>query len=270
MFKKGISYLLVLVAALSILAGCGSSSSNASSQKSASAKGVKLTISAAASMKDALTAVKTAYEEQSPNTLLINFASSGTLQHQIEQGAPADLFLSASEAKMTSLKKEGLIDTSHTKDLLKNDLVLIVPKGSTLGIKSLNDLQKASVSKVSIGIPETVPAGAYAKEALQNTNNWNGLQSKLVLAKDVRQALTYVETGNVEAGIVYRTDAMITNKVKIVGTIPDSDHKPIVYPVGIIKATKHHAQAVDFYNFLQTKKAQAIFEKYGFKTVSSS
>ncbi len=266
MYKKlGFSFFLMLLL-MSLLAGCGTPAQPKSNGQAASqTKGIELTISAAASMKDALDAIKVAYETKSPNTLLINFGSSGTLQHQIEQGAPADLFLSASEDKMTTLKKEGLIDQNHTRDLLKNELVLIVPKSTQSGIHTLDDLKGSTIKKVSIGIPETVPAGAYAKEALQHTNNWQALQNKLVLAKDVRQVLNYVETDSVGAGIVYKTDAMISSKVKIETTIPESDHTPIVYPVGIIKATKHSKQAIDFYKFLQTHQAQKIFEKYGFK-----
>ncbi|WEG12374.1 molybdate ABC transporter substrate-binding protein [Pullulanibacillus sp. KACC 23026] len=264
MFLKKWPFLLVMLVLTCVIAsGCGKEPVKSSTPKAT--KGVELTISAAASMQDALNEVKDAYEKTSPNKLVINFGSSGTLETQIEQGAPVDLFLSAAEDNMKALSDKGLIDPTHETDLLKNDLVLIVPKTSSLSIKSLDDLKSDSVKKVGIGIPDSVPAGAYAKEALTNTKDWDAVQPKLVQGKDVRQVLDYVETGNVEAGIVYRTDALISSKVKIAATIPDSEHSPIVYPVGIIKDSKHAKAAQDFYKFLQTDQAGKIFEKYGFK-----
>lgn len=249
--------LLSILLLFSLLTGCGTSQP--------SKQGVNITISAAASMKDAMTELKSVYEKKSNNTVSINFGASGTLQHQIEQGAPVDLFLSASRDKMDILLNKGLIDKNHVKNLLKNDIVLIVPKNENSPVHTLNDLTNSKVKKVSIGIPESVPAGKYAKESLLHTSTWDTLQNKIVLAKDVRQVLDYVETGNVDAGIVYHTDALISSKVKIVSTIDESTHSPIIYPVGIVKDTKHIKQAIDFYHFLQTKEAQTIFEKYGFK-----
>jgi molybdate transport system substrate-binding protein len=258
------SLILLIVALLTTLVGCGNTSNKAVPSHT---KGVELTISAAASMKDALDAIKTVYEKKSPNKVLINFGSSGALQHQIEQGAPVDLFLSASTGQLDTLEKEGLIDKTHTQNLLKNDLVLIVPKSSSLEIKSLSDLTKSEVSKLSIGTPETVPAGNYAKEALVTKKLWKSVQTKIVYANDVRQVLDYVETGNVDAGLVYRTDALTSSKVKIVSVIPETTHSPIIYPMGVLKATKHPAEIDDFYQFLQGKEAQQIFKKYGFKSL---
>jgi molybdate transport system substrate-binding protein len=262
MFKKNL--ILLVVVLLTVLVGCGNTANKA---EPSAKKSVELTVSAAASMKDALDAIKTVYEKKSHNKVLINFGSSGALQHQIEQGAPVDLFFSASTKQLDALEKEGLIDKTHNKNLLKNDLVLIVPKSSSLEIKSLTDLTKSQVSKLSIGTPETVPAGNYAKEALVTKKLWNAVQSKLVYANDVRQVLDYVETGNVEAGLVYRTDALTSSKVKIVSVIPESTHSPIIYPVGVLKASKHQAEIDDFYQFLQGNDAQKIFKKYGFKPV---
>ena len=258
--------LLILVAVLMfVLAGCGNRSNNA--VKPPAKKSVELTISAAASMKDALDEIKTVYEKKTSNKVLINYGSSGALQHQIEQGAPVDLFFSASTQQLDALEKEGLIDRAHTKNLLKNELVLIVPKSSSLKIKSLNDLTKNQVTKLSIGTPETVPAGNYAKESLVSKKLWKAVQPKIVYANDVRQVLDYVETGNVEAGLVYRTDALTSSKVKIASVVPESVHSPIIYPVGVLKDTKHQADIDDFYQFLQGKVAIQIFEKYGFQTM---
>lgn len=260
--------IFTIILVLTAISGCAGSSLG-SSKGSINNKNNEITVSAAASMKDAMTKIKKLYEKQTHQKVVINFASSGTLQHQIEQGAPVDLFLSASTAKMNTLLDKNLIDKADVKKLLKNDIVLIVPKGEPSAVHSLKDLTKDQVKKVSIGIPESVPAGRYAKETLISTKLWQALQKKLVLAKDVRQVLDYVETGNVDAGLVYHTDALITNKVKIVQTVNESTHSPIIYPVGIVKDTQHKKEAVKFYKFLQTKQAQEIFKQYGFKIFKS-
>lgn len=225
---------------------------------------VELTVSAAASLQDALTGIKADFEQEHPNIILnFNFGASGALQQQISQGAPVDLFFSAAKDKFQKLVQDGLIEKKNGTDLVGNDLVLVVPKGSNKGIKTFEDLTKAD--KVALGIPESVPAGQYGKETLDRLNVWKTIEGKIVYAKDVRQVLTYVETNNVEAGIVYKTDALTSQKVNIVATAKDNTHDPIIYPIGVIKNSTHHQEAKLFYDYLQNNKSMKAFEKYGFK-----
>lgn len=245
---------------LSAVAGCSGG------KEQTETKPVNLTISAAASLQDAMGELKTVYEKQHPDvTLTYNLGSSGTLQKQIEEGAPSDLFISAGKSQMDALAQKGLIVESSHKNLLGNELVLISGKDSKLtGFDSLTD---AGVKKISIGTPETVPAGKYAKDTLTSLKLWDQLQARMVLAKDVRQVLTYVETGNVDAGLVYRTDAITSSNVKIVAAAPAGSSAPIVYPMAVIKSSKHQKEAEAFAAFLTSEEAVKIFEKYGFKVL---
>lgn len=252
---------------LLVVSGC---STNEQSKKpeeqkqEVSDKKVELTISAAASVQDALNNIKATFEKEHPNVKInYNFGASGALQQQISQGAPVDLFFSAAEDKFDKLVQEGLIEKKKGTDLVGNELVLVVPKDSNKGIKTFEDLTKTE--KISIGTPESVPAGQYAKDTLENLNVWKAVEGKVVYAKDVRQVLTYVETGNVDAGIVYKTDALISPKVKIVATAKENTHAPIIYPVGVIKNSSHPKEAQLFYDYLQNEKSMKTLEKYGFK-----
>ncbi len=265
--KKG--YLCTLLMMILILVFTGCSAAEQSKQpvekkQAAPEKNVELTISAAASLQDALTEITANFAKQHPYVKInYNFGASGALQQQISQGAPVDLFFSAAEDKFEQLVDDGLIEVKNGIDLVGNELVLVVPKESTKGIKRVEDLTKAD--KISIGTPESVPAGLYAKEVLENSKLWNSLEEKIVYAKDVRQVLTYVETGNVDAGMVYKTDALTSTKVEIAATADEKTHTPIIYPVGIIKATSHPKEAMLFYDYLQSKESLEVFKKYGFK-----
>ncbi|TYP78153.1 molybdate transport system substrate-binding protein [Paenibacillus methanolicus] len=231
----------------------------------AKTKKTELLVSAAASLKDSLGDIEKQYEKTHANIdLTFNFGSSGTLQKQIEQGAPADLFFSAGQKQMDALKKEELVDTSAT--ILRNSLVMIVSSDSDLAFTTVKELTAKSIKKVAIGQPESVPAGQYAKETLTARKTWDALQDKLVYAKDVRQVLNYVETGNADAGFVYRTDALTSRKARIAINVDARAHAPIVYPAGIVKATEHPAEAKAFFAYLKTKEAAAVFAKYGFIT----
>lgn len=258
--KKTLTFLVLALFIMAFVAGCGGTKEPAKTEP------VNLNISAAASLTDAAGELKTLYETKNAGvTLTYNLAASGTLQKQIEEGAPADLFISAGKSQMDALSQKGLIVEESRQDLLGNELVLIAGKDSKLA--KFEDLTDASVGKISIGTPETVPAGNYAKETLTNLKLWEQLQPKMVLAKDVRQVLTYVETGNVDAGLVYRTDAATSDKVKIIAAAPAGSSKPIVYPMAVIKSTKLQKDAEDFAAFLTTDEAVKIFEKYGFKVL---
>jgi molybdate transport system substrate-binding protein len=229
------------------------------------AETVELTISAAASMTDALKEIQFAYQTKAKNTKLnFNFGASGALQQQIEQGAPADLFLSAAVKNMQALIDKQLVDATKKINLLTNELVVVVPVDSKLIIGTQSDLFKAEVKNVAIGIPESVPAGSYAKEALTNTKQWDGLQPKMVQGKDVRQVLQYIETGNADAGFVYKTDALTSQKVKVAFAVDPKSYTAVEYPIGIVKATKHSKEAESFYNYLQSKEALDVFVKFGF------
>ncbi|PYE48291.1 molybdate transport system substrate-binding protein [Paenibacillus barcinonensis] len=278
-----------LVLAL-MLAGCGNNGSSATEKPDASSAAnqasastpaassestsssaaepqekVELTISAAASLTDAMTEIKTGYEQAHPNiSLNFNFGASGALQQQIEQGAPADIFVSASAKNMKALVDEQLIASTDQRNLLQNSLVAIVPADGTSTVTSEKDLASDAIKTVAIGIPESVPAGMYAKEALTNAKLWDQLEKKLVQGKDVRQVLQYVETGNADAGFVYKTDALTSKQVKIAFEVDKSSYTPANYPLGIIEGTKHRTEAEQFYAYLQTPEVLDIFAKYGF------
>ena len=224
----------------------------------------EITVSAAISLKDAVAEISHLYSSEHPGAdVHFNLGGSGTLQRQIEQGAPVDIFISASPKEMDSLQSQGLLLPDTRKNLARNSVVLIVPAGST-SIRGFQDLTKAAVKTVAVGEPQTVPAGKYAQEVLTHFGIYDQLKPKLVLAKDVRQVLTYVETGNADAGIVYATDAKISKKVTVVATAPEDSHSPVVYPAAVIKNSKNAAAAKAFLDFLASEKARTVFQKYGF------
>lgn len=257
--------LIRRLAALFLLCSLLCVGSRFSAIRTVQAQRTDLTVSAAISLKDALDAIKQAYASQDAGvSLSMNYGASGTLQLQIEQGAPVDVYLSAAPKQMDALESKGMLLEGTRKDLLRNGIVLIVPKDSTLGIATFQDLLKPDVKKVALGEPVVVPAGKYAQEVLTHLGIYDQVNAKAVLAKDVRQVLTYVETGDVEAGIVYTTDALSSNKVKIVAEAPADSHSPVIYPVAVIKTTKYPAAAKAFEDFLSGPQARAIFGKYGF------
>lgn len=256
-------YSLFIIILAALLTGCAS---NQDTEQQKEEK--EVTISAAASLKDVLTEIKPLFEAKYEKTnLLFNFGGSGSLQLQIMQGAPVDVFLSAAEDQFDELKKEGLIDERNEMDLIGNQLVLIVPKNSENSITNLEDLKKLEDQKFAIGTPEIVPAGKYAMQTLKHAGLWEVVQNNIVRAKDVRQVLTYVETGNVTAGLVYKTDALLSDKVKTVAEADPNSHDPIIYPAGVIKSSHNPEKAQLFFNFLQEPKVKEIFQKYGFQVL---
>lgn len=248
-------------------AGCSNTQNDQQQTGEQTSAPVNLTVAAAASLQDAMKELADVYRKIEPGvTIDFNFASSGTLQKQIEEGAPLDLFLSAGQKQMDAVAAKGLIDPATRRDLLGNEMVLIIPGSGK--ITKFEELAGTGINKISIGTPETVPAGKYAKETLVSQNLWEKVQSKLVLAKDVRQVLTYVETGNVDAGLVYKSDAMLGKDIKIAASAPAGSHQPIVYPVAVVKGTKYPQQAKAFAAFLTSPEAAAIFKKYGLITLT--
>lgn len=276
-----LAVLTVLILLLS--AGCGSNSTSPNKAPSVSAEGsnaannsptsvedksepaeqVELLVSAAASLTESLDELKSVYEaEHSHVKLTFNYAASGTLQQQIEQGAPADLFLSAGTKQMNALIEKGLMDDRLTTNLLTNELVLVVPQDGSVQIEKMEDLAK--LGDIAIGTPESVPAGKYAQQTLTYHKLWDSLQSKLVLTKDVKQVLSYVETGNVDAGFVYKTDAALSDKVKVALSAEAESHEPIEYPIGVLKGSAHPDEAKALYDFLLSDPARQVFSTYGF------
>jgi molybdate transport system substrate-binding protein len=223
----------------------------------------KLTISAAASLKEAIEDAESVYRHGHGDVdFTNNYGASGMLAAQIDQGAPVDIFLSAAAKQMDDLQNKGLIATETRRNLLRNALVLIVPMGSQL--RDFQGLTQASVRVIAVGDPASVPAGQYGKQTLTALHLQDQLQAKFVFAKDVRQVLTYVETGNADAGLVYGSDALTSSKVRVVATAPDSSHDPIVYPAAVLKRSHAQEAARRFVEFLATPAAQAIFQKHGF------
>lgn len=223
-----------------------------------------LTISAAASLKDALMQVQALYAHARPEVkLAFNFGGSGVLQQQIAAGAPVDVFISAAAAQMDVLEGKGLLLAGTQRSLLTNRLVLITPKGATR-ISAFGDLAKPDTARIAIGDPKSAPAGAYAVEILNSLGLASRIESKLVRMLDVRQVLTAVETGNADAGFVYITDARLSDKVRIATTADRSF--PIVYPIAVIRDTKQPDAARAFADFLTSTPARAAFEAFGFGT----
>lgn len=266
--KKILAISIALVLMLFVFAGCGNNEQvNANPEATVNEFAGEITVSAAASLTDCLEEIAATFNAQYPNiAITYNFASSGSLQQQIEQGAPADIFLSAGKKQMTALVDAGLMVNDSVKDILQNTVVLITPvNGAT--IASFEDLTTDDVGKIGVGEPDSVPAGQYTAQVFKALNLTDTLADKLVYAKDVKEVLSWVETGNVDAGIVYATDALISDKVTIVATAPAESHNPIVYPVGIIKASANQEAAQYFTAFLFSDTSKEIFINYGFTPV---
>jgi molybdate transport system substrate-binding protein len=222
-------------------------------------------VSAAISMKDALAEIQKNYENKRPNVKLVfNLGSSGQLQTQIEQGAPADLFISAALKQMDELEKKNLLQKGTRKNLLENQLVMVVEKDSKLGLKDFKDLAGDAVKQIGVGAPESVPAGQYAQQSLKTIGVWDKIQGKVVYGTNVRAVLTYVETGNADAGLVYRTDSIVSDKVKVAAIAPAGSHEPIIYPAAVLAGAKQPKEAADFLAYLSGPEGKTVFEKYGF------
>lgn len=223
-----------------------------------------LTVSAAISLSNALQEIKSLYQRiKTSVNITYNFGASGALQQQIEQGAPVDVFFSAAAKQMNALQQKDLLIPGTRKNLLINSVVLITPENGP-ALSSFTDLTGSQVKKIAIGEPRSVPAGQYAQEVLTNLKIFDALKPKLVYANNVRQVLTFVETGNVDAGIVYSTDAKQSNSVRLGATAAKNLHSPIIYPIAVLKDSKNVAAAKDFVQFLSDSQAEGVFQKYGF------
>jgi molybdate transport system substrate-binding protein len=238
---------LVLVAAGRILAG-------------------EITVFAAASLTDSLKEVAASYEKTTGEKVRFNFAASNVLAQQIQAGAPADIFFSADAAKMDALDKVGLIARDTRKDLLGNSLVIITTD-EKLTFTKADDLKQPSIRRLALGDSKAVPAGIYAKAWLENAGLWVALQPKIVSAENVRAAMAVVESGNAQAGIVYKTDAGISKTVRIAFEIPTVGGPTITYPAAVMKDSRNGPSARKFLTYLADTKADEIFAKHGFSVI---
>ena len=231
----------------------------------------QVTIFAASSLTNAVTELSEHYQTQTGVDSRLSFASSSALARQISQGAPADIYISANVKWMDYLQTQQVIENDSRKPLLKNSLVVVAPLSYPKEIVTPSaswDVAKDLMdTRMAVGDPNHVPAGRYAKQALENLGVWDAAKPYLARANNVRSALVLVERGESNLGIVYKTDAKISSKVKIVAELPESSHTPIRYPMAIVKG-KAIPEVQGYYAFLQSEEAKAVFEKYGFEVVS--
>lgn len=268
--KKEFGIVLILCMVLALI-GCSTpapktpSPTDTETVKTEQSEPVELTIAAAASLTDVTAEIAEAYKTVAPDvTLTFTYGSSGSLQTQIEQGAPVDIFMSAAQKQMNALEEQSLLLNGSRIDLLENKVVLILPVDSELGLTSFEELASNDVKTMAMGDPASVPAGQYAEEVLTSLGIKEEVEAKANFGTDVRQVLTWVEGGEVDAGIVYATDAATTDNVSVICEAPSDSVKQIVYPVAILKESKQAETAQAFIHFLKTNECAALFEKYGF------
>lgn len=229
------------------------------------AKKVELTILAAASLTDVCDELKERFEKENPSiTLNISYGGSGALQTQIEEGAPADVFISAATKQMTALDDEGLMDSDSIIQLLENKVVLIVPKESDTSVGSFEDVATEAVTMVALGEPGSVPVGQYSEEIFTSLGILDAVKEKANYGSDVRTVLSWVETAAVDCGVVYATDAYTSQDVTIVCEAPEGSCKKVIYPVGVVAASEHPDEAAAWIAFIQSDASMELFESYGF------
>lgn len=268
-FMRITCLLLFLIVGIFNLSSCTETTSdNLVEQINIEKEDIEINVFAAASLTDSLEEIKNLYEKENENIkIILNFASSGALQKQIQQGAPADIFFSASIGKMDKVVETGEINREDIIHVLKNSIVVICPDELKDKPESLSDLEKSKFLKVSIAAPESAPAGRYAMESLENSNVYENIKDKIVYGKNVRQTLMYVETGEVEAGIVYSSDAVVMKNGYIAFEVPDNMHSEIIYPSAVLKESNNRIEAQNLLNYINDEKSLNIFVKNGFKVV---
>jgi len=222
-----------------------------------------LTVLAGAGLKDALNELKDMYGKKTGTEVRYNFAAAGILRKQIEEGVPADIFFTPGKKDMDELQRKSLIIPETRTDILENEIVLVTAKEKKNVIKSFADLADKAQS-ISIGLPETVPAGKYARETLMSLGLWNKVEKRILYAKDVRTVLVYVDSGNVDAGMVYRSDTAVMRSGVLAAVAPKGSHSPIRFSMAMLKSSKHQQETKKFIDFLKTPEASAIFSKYRF------
>ena len=256
---------LITMSAMLMMVGCGEKVEDKPAANNA--EPVELHVAAAASLTDVMKELAEYYQKEHPNVkITFNFGSSGALQQAIENGGQTDIFFSAAQKQMDALEKSNNLAEGTRTNLLVNEVVLIVPSDSKLDIKDFNDLTRDDIQHIALGEPKGVPVGQYTEEILTKLNILDAVKAKAVYGSDVRQVLSWVEAGEADCGVVYATDAAVAgDKVKVIAKAPADSHKPVIYPVAIIKDSKHMNEDKDFLKFVQSDKAKAAFEKYGFE-----
>lgn len=263
---KIVNWLFVMVAALAVAGTIWAAKPVVHTQALPSIPVIEVNISAALGLKDALTEIQKNYEASHANVKLVfNLGPSGVLQQQVEQGVPADLFISASIKQINDLQNKNLIVPSTRTILVTDKLVLVLPKKSQMAIENFQDLNK--VTKFGMGEPGTVPAGQYTMELLKKIGIWESVKDKAVLTKDVRTIIAYVESENVDAGVAFSTVAALSDKVKVVAVAPDGSHTPVAFPAVVLANAKHPKEAELFLDYLCSPQCAAVFKKYGFNFV---
>lgn len=253
MHKKIILITLITIFLIfSLLVGCNEKKEDKS-----------LTVSIAASLQEPMKEIANNFEKETGTKVQFNIGGSGTLKKQIVDGASVDLFFSASTEYTDELIKEGYVKKDEAYKELNNELVLIANKDFKGDIKSLNDLEKID-AKIAMGELKTVPAGQYARQSFDKLGIYDSLKDKLIFANSVTNVKTYVENGDTELGFVYKTDAMNLKNSKIIYTVPNSYHEPIVYELCELKASKYIKTSKKFVDYLKGQESKEIFEKYGF------
>ncbi|WP_186431047.1 molybdate ABC transporter substrate-binding protein [Clostridium sp. BSD9I1] len=256
--KKYILNCILFISCFFIFIGCSSSSTKETDKS--------LVMSAASSLMEPLNEIKNNFEKENNIKININYAASGTLRKQIEEGAPVDIYFSADKDNYDKLLKSNIIDKTLGEYTIKNEIVLIINKGfkNYRDIKSIEDLHKTKLDKLSIGTPETVPAGKYGLETLNYYNIFENLKGTIVYGRTVKDVLNYVLTQNVDAGIVFKTDTLgKEDKISIIN-IPPQSHSEIVYKCGILTNSKSKENAQKFLHYLNEESSKKIFERYGF------
>ncbi len=243
--------------------------SSSEQQKQTTSEEVTVQVSAAASLTDVTQKLAEKFAQVHPELKLnFNYGSSGKLQQQIEQGAPVDLFISAGKKQVKALSEAGLTDTQSEVDLLANEVVLIAPKDSDLAISDFKEVASDKVKMVALG-ESSVPVGQYSETIFTNLGVWDEVKAKANFGTDVRAVLAWVEQKAVDCGVVYATDAAVSDQVKVLATAPKDSHDPVIYPATIIKNSANPEQAKTFLDYLQSEEAQQIFAEFGFSRPES-
>lgn len=250
--------MLSLLIITTIITGCSHTANTENTEK-------ELHVAAAASLTDVMKDLAVVFNNEYPDiNITFNFGSSGALQQAIENGGETDLFYSAGQKQMDSLEKAALLADGTRRNLLINEIVLIVPAKDGKDIQSFEDLTRSDINKIAVG-GEGVPVGQYTKEIFVNMNLLDRVKDKEILATDARQVLSWVGTGEADCGVVYATDAAISPDVKTICTAPSDSHTPVIYPAAAIKDSRHYENAKKFLDFTTSDKAKPIFRKYGFE-----
>lgn len=254
MKKTGIIYLVAALFCLGIISFAFAGSK-------------EITASAAMSLKNAFEEIGKLYESKTGTTCVLNFGASGDLLKQISGGAPVDIFASASKKDMDEADRQGQTIAGTRTDFALNSVVLIVPAGAKTDLKSFEGLKALEIQKIALGNPKSVPAGRYAEDVFSFYNILPSIKDKFIYTENVRQVLDYVARNEVDAGVVFATDAAVRSKeVKVVAAAPESSHQPVVYPIALVKGTKNEADAKAFIALVLSEEGRAVLQKHGFKS----